>query len=851
MGDLSNDKLRLSILAALSMATAVPAMAQNSTPGSATAAPTNAAATTPEPASDSLDEIVITASAGDKTQMRSSLQVTDISSDLVLDMAPRSTAETLKLIPGMSVTDMAGGGGNANFSVRGLPVTTGGAPFVQLQEDGLPQVLFGDMNFGNNDYWTRFDVSNTIEAVVGGNAATLAAGAPGAVINYISDTGTTKGGVFTLSEGLGFNESKASFAVGGPITDTWRYHVDGFYVYGTGLRNQGFIGEDGYQIKANVTHDLSDDKGYIRFYVKLLDDQEEYNAGGPVNAVGNGNTLTSISPYAGFDARTGTTVGVYNQTLNVLNNNTGQFSQVPNNGVHPIVHSFGAEMHITPAGDLAIDDKFRVSSMSGHFAAQFFGLGTTSSVIGSTVNGQTVGKVVYADGPNAGQTYSGLTNNSTQIYTNMSDMGSVVNDFALSDKWMTGIGKLAARAGFFYMNQTIDQNWHPNAQLQALSGTNPANLNLVSTTGQLLSNNGVQGYNTAWGASVDRTYAMNVADAAPYLDLTWDLAGLQLEGSLRRDDYRVTGWAESASASTTNIGYLSGGTFSSTGSLTTPLVSYSTLDASTYEPLNYGIDYNSWSFGALYQFDNDTSAYARASRGGKANTDRNILSGYTNADGSLTQSGQNQAVDIVLQQEVGIKNKGHLFGGNYNVTAAYFQTSFGESSFDLTKPAADRYFDEKYSAKGIELNGTVRFSGFSLYAQATFQNPKVDTNSVGSSPTTLVSSGTGFLPSGTAKVTYAFVPSYTWGPMTGGFVVQGQSKENINGYPPFYSPANTFVDLFASYQINEMLSVGVHANNLFNTLGLGGGGSVTTGAGVIGASAEPGRTVLLDATLKF
>lgn len=851
MGDLSNDKLRLSILAALSMATAVPAMAQNSTPSSATAAPTNAAATTPEAASDSLDEIVITASAGDKTQMRSSLQVTDISSDLVLDMAPRSTAETLKLIPGMSVTDMAGGGGNANFSVRGLPVTTGGAPFVQLQEDGLPQVLFGDMNFGNNDYWTRFDVSNTIEAVVGGNAATLAAGAPGAVINYISDTGTTKGGVFTLSEGIGFNESKATFAVGGPITDTWRYHVDGFYVYGTGQRNQGFIGEDGYQIKANVTHDLSDDKGYIRFYMKLLDDQEEYNAGGPVNAVGSGNTLTSISPYAGFDARTGSTVGVYNQTLNILNNNTGQFSQVPNNGVHPIVHSFGAEMHITPAGDLAIDDKFRVSSMSGNFAAQFFGLGTTASVIGSTVNGQTVAKVVYADGPNAGQTYSGLTNNSTQIYTNMSDMGSVVNDFALSDKWMTGIGKLAARAGFFYMNQTIDQNWHPNAQLQALSGTNPANLNLISTTGQLLSNNGVQGYNTAWGASVDRTYAMNVADAAPYLDLTWDLAGLQLEGSLRRDDYRVTGWAESASASTTNIGYLSGGTFSSTGSLTTPLVSYSTLDASTYEPLNYGISYNSWSFGALYQFDDDISAYARASRGGKANTDRNILSGYTNPDGSLTQSGQNQAVDIVLQQEVGIKNKGHLFGGNYNVTAAYFQTSFGESSFDLTKPAADRYFDEKYSAKGIELNGTMRFGGFSLYAQATFQNPKVDTNSVGSSPTTLVSSGTGFLPAGTAKVTYAFVPSYTWGPMTGGFVVQGQSKENINGYPPFYSPANTFVDLFASYQINEMLSVGVHANNLFNTLGLGGGGSVTTGAGVIGASAEPGRTVLLDATLKF
>lgn len=849
MGDLSNSKLRLSILAALSMAAAVPAVAQN----------TNQTATTGTTSSDAaaatdtgeLEQIVVTASTGDKTQLRSSLQVTDISSELVQDMAPRSTAETLKLIPGMSVTDMAGGGGNANFSVRGLPVTTGGAPFVQLQEDGLPQVLFGDMNFGNNDYWTRFDVSNTIEATVGGSAATLAAGAPGAVINYISDTGIKEGGVFSLSEGIGFNESKATFAVGGPINDTWRYHVDGFYVYGTGLRDQGFIGEDGYQLKANLTHDLSDNKGYIRFYVKLLDDQEEYNAGGPVNAVGSGNSLTSISPYPGNDARTGSTVGVYNENINYINNTTGQFGQVPNNGVHPIVHSFGTELHFTPAGDLAIDDKFRISQMSGNFAAQFFGLSSTSSVVGTTVNGQTVGSVVYGAGPNAGQAYTGLTDNNAQIYTNMSDMGSIVNDLALSDKWVAGENKISVRGGLFYMNQTIDQNWHPNQSLLTVNGNNPVPLNLISTSGQLLSNAGISGYNTNWGAGVDRTYAMNVADAAPYLDLTWDLEGLQLEGSLRRDDYRVTGWAESASAATTKIGYLTGTTFSPTGSLNTPLVSYSTLDPSTYEPLNYAISYNSWSFGALYQFDGDTSVYGRASRGGKANTDRNILSNYTNPDGSLNQSGQNQAVDIVLQQEVGIKHQGHLFDASYAVTAAYFHTSFGESSFDLTKPVDDRYFVEKYSANGVEFNGTLRWEGFSLYAQATIQNPTVDANSTGSSPQTLVSSGTGFLPGGTAKFTYAFVPSYTYGPVTGGLVIQGQSQENINGYPPFYSPANTFVDLFASYKITEGVSVGIHANNLFNTLGLGGGGSVTTGPGVIGASAEPGRTVLVDLTLKF
>jgi len=241
----------------------------------------------------------------------------------------------------------------------------------------------------------------------------------------------------------------------------------------------------------------------------------------------------------------------------------------------------------------------------------------------------------------------------------------------------------------------------------------------------------------------------------------------------------------------------------------------------------------------------------RASRGGKANTDRNILSGYTNPDGSLNQSGHNQAVDIVLQQEVGIKHRGQVFDGSYNVTAAYFQTSFGESSFDLTRAAANRYFNERYSAKGIEMNGTLRFGGFSLYAQATYSDPKVDANESGSSPSTLVSTPTGYLPGGMAKVTYAVVPSYTWGPVSGGVVVQGQSQENINGYPPFYSPGVTLVDVFAKYQINDMVSVGVHANNVFNTLALGGSGNTTTGPNVISANAEPGRTVVADVTLKF
>ncbi|MEN9925445.1 MAG: hypothetical protein RL268_1571, partial [Pseudomonadota bacterium] len=106
-----------------------------------------------------LDEIVVTASGRDKSRLDSAVSVTSVSADLVDAFKPSSEAEVFRMIPGIQVPGTSGPGGNSNIAVRGLPVATGGSPFVQIQEDGLPTVLFGDIQFGNNDYWTRFDSS--------------------------------------------------------------------------------------------------------------------------------------------------------------------------------------------------------------------------------------------------------------------------------------------------------------------------------------------------------------------------------------------------------------------------------------------------------------------------------------------------------------------------------------------------------------------------------------------------------------------------------------------------------------------------------------------------------------------
>ena len=137
-----------------------------------------------------LNRVVITATSQAKSKLRSSVSVTDVDQDVIKDFGAHTEAEVLLLIPGIRTDTTAGPGGNANISVRGLPISSGGSKYVQLQEDGLPTVQFGDMNFGNNDYWTRFDNNvDSLQTLRGGSSSVFASHAPGSVINYISKTG--------------------------------------------------------------------------------------------------------------------------------------------------------------------------------------------------------------------------------------------------------------------------------------------------------------------------------------------------------------------------------------------------------------------------------------------------------------------------------------------------------------------------------------------------------------------------------------------------------------------------------------------------------------------------------------
>jgi outer membrane receptor protein involved in Fe transport len=150
-------------------------------------------------------------------------------------------------------------------------VASGGSKFLQIQEDGLPVLEYGDITFGTVDMFVRADLNlERVEALRGGSASTFASNSPGGVINMISQTGEVEGGQIRCRPGWITARTAWTFRMAG-MPGSRRYHFGGFYRAGTGPRAAGYDGNRGGQIRANVTREFTG--GYIRIIGKYLDDR--------------------------------------------------------------------------------------------------------------------------------------------------------------------------------------------------------------------------------------------------------------------------------------------------------------------------------------------------------------------------------------------------------------------------------------------------------------------------------------------------------------------------------------------------------------------------------------------------
>jgi hypothetical protein len=125
-----------------------------------------------------LDEVVVTGVVNSRSKLGSSVSITTLDARTANQLPVTNTAELFRYVPGIR-SESSAGEGNANISARGVPISAGGSKYLQLQEDGLPVLLFGDIAFATADIFLRADQSIArIEAVRGGAASTLASNSP-------------------------------------------------------------------------------------------------------------------------------------------------------------------------------------------------------------------------------------------------------------------------------------------------------------------------------------------------------------------------------------------------------------------------------------------------------------------------------------------------------------------------------------------------------------------------------------------------------------------------------------------------------------------------------------------------
>ncbi|MBN8806646.1 MAG: TonB-dependent receptor [Sphingomonas sp.] len=828
---------------------AAPALAQTAPPPAGSPAPADQSAAPADPAAgqDTLADIVVTASRGDRSKLNTSTSISSVDAKDIANFNATSTAELYRLIPGIQVAGTQGDGGNSNIGVRGLRTPTGGSPFVQVQEDGLPTVLFGDIQFGNNDYWTHPDPqTQRVEAIRGGTASTLASQAIGAVLNHISYTGRNDGGFVEIEKGVNYDFTKLNARIGGSINDSTYYNLGGYYDVGRGVEHAAYNVSNSYLVKGNITKDLADNRGYVRLLFKVADTREPSYNGCITAATLSGNRVSNIRPSSLCDVRN-QAPGYSALNSNALFANADGSLQTQNlDGISTKQKYVQLQTHYDFGGGLTIDDNARVARMSGTFAVQFYGAGLASGAVGA---GQSL---IYANGPNAGKLFTGTyVSASSSVHTNMSHMDHVANDLSASYHGdLGGSVKFDLKVGYFYYSQRIAEDWHSNGSINEATGRNPAQLDLVSGpngTGNLLAVGGQTGFNQGWNQQFDATFT----DNAPYADLSLDIGNLNIDGSIREEFFHGSGWAQGSSGTAVKTAQIVQ-TDPRTGAQVTTSIPQLGYDGAK-ENINFGESTTNYSIGALYKVTPSLSVFGRYSHGVRFNADRLTRStpSYFNADGTLSSAGLANARFPVTQYELGLKNRGDLLGGRYTVELTGFYSKYTISSQEISQTNCFNILgvntptciiSGNYRDKGVELFATYRNGGFNLVLSATYDDSKVSK-----------AQGQPFLKSpNIPDLTYTGLLSYDIAKAGEvGISVNGQTS-TPGGDGNIY-PGSALFGAFIRVRPVEHLQLGLEAYNLFNVVALQGAAGFVGGSNntLLNAGAAQGRAIKASVRFSF
>ena len=770
----------------------------------------------------SLDEVVVTGVVNPKSKIESSVSVSTMDVKLIEQASPRSAGELFRNVPGIRA-ESSGGEGNANFNVRGVPVSSGGSRYFQIQEDGLPLNLFGDTSFGNSDNFLRIDSNIArVEAIRGGSASTQTSNGPAGIINMISKTGATEGGSFGTTFGLDYQSNRLDFEYGAPLENGLSYHIGGFMRSGEGPREIGYQGNKGGQFKANLTKTF--ENGYVRVYAKFLNDKSVMYLPMPMLLKGS-NSNPTFANLPGFDITNDAVQSAYLQQSAGTSPFSGErHVNDVRNGNNPISKALGAEFTFDLGDDWKVAGKARYSNNSGQWVAPFTAAVGTVAEIDATARaaaGAGLEPLVYADGAReAFNPSNGLAQIIHMFDVTVDDLSNFFSDVKISKKLSDNVG---VTAGLFSATQNTKIGWQWSSFLSEVKGGGEARL--VDFDG--FSRGGQYSYGTpVWGNCCQRKYNTVHNVNSPYVGVDADLSDkLNFDGSVRFENVRVNGNIQAGPTSQGAFDYDGDGIIQGIEQ------SVPVIIGNAGQIVNDKYNFVSYSAGFNYKLNSASAVFARYSSGASGRAaDRNNYGSNGVADVQY---------DEVSQLEVGYKKR--LKNGILNLTGFMSNTDEGLSN------ELNRSVGNPFKAMGIEAETGLTFGNFDINSSVTWTKAEIDGGA-----------NKGNTPRRQADFVYNLSPTYSFGETKQhivGLSVLGTSKSYAQDDNALVMPGYAYFNLIAKIGLTEGLSLGFNVNNLFDSVGIteveGNGDGAFGSDRLVRARSISGRSSTVSLQYKF
>ncbi|MEW4924011.1 TonB-dependent receptor [Algibacter sp. 2305UL17-15] len=803
-----------------------------------------------------LQTVVVTGTFDPRTQLESTTSISTLSSKSIQQTYPQGTAGLLQNIPG-TFTDASAGEVYTKVYTRGVSASAEddmGWYYVSLQEDGLPVSLV-QHSYYSPDLFHRVDLTTKkLEAIRGGSASITALNAPGGIYNFISHGAKNEfGGDIQLSAGAQGGDNalyRIDTNIGGPLGNNWFFNAGGHYRKDDGARDTNFTFSDGGQFKFNVIK--STDKGYIKFYGKLLNDKTNRYTGvaatnwdNPTPAFGQDFNSTSLL------------MPSFNGSIPDGRNFNNSNSFDPSQGVHAKDLAFGIDFQHDLGNRLTLKNKFKFSTKDANWQTSIsnafvslnnplaYFISGADFPIGQVVfkNARSGNEVARLDnsGILSGEPINYLTDgrlpNDAIMGTSAwyKDMGADewMNEFTLQKNWenhdfSTGFVAAYANTSLFTQGSFAFVTYEPNPKILQVTLENPGQPVLA-----LSDENGLSNYGGLFYVNAEA----KVTQVASFVNDRWKVSDkIHLDLGLRFENVAHNGSKDRFE----NAG-LDGGL---DGDDTTAYDKSINVPTGVTDDFKYNYTYLSYSAGINYKFNANAAIFGRFSKGHKAPELNYYFNNFSNVP--INQKGE---IQKIFQAEVGLK----LATKNASFTGTVFWSqlkNIGITNFEFDGDDNSIF----YTPIQFNTSETIGFeweSAFNPINYVTFkfngvlQNPKATkwhiydaAGSVNTKDDSIIDYSGNELPFN-PKIMFNVSTEFEKDNFYAFFKWQYMGKRQGNVANGFELAAYSIFNLGTGYKINEHLSANIIITNLFNSKGLANFfGANEFGANANGATPE-------------